>query len=262
MGGERAQGSARPLQRKSFKPVGTRNRESDSKDKHMKLASPRFALVAALSTVAAGFLFLASPAYAQTGQPGECADGNCGTPNNNGGGCGCCGGSILVNYTDVGQSYEQSDDSDHDGIDDDLDNCPFVANPDQLDTDGDGVGDACDNCVATANPDQAKNTCGDVWTTANHEVGGVSQVIGMVIGAACDSTCAASAEEKSVTVPLSTSGSTSGTEATSGTDVPKSGELACSLKAGSESGLMGWAWVVGLVSLGGLVKRRRDRKPS
>jgi uncharacterized delta-60 repeat protein len=35
-------------------------------------------------------------------------------------------------------------DSDGDGIDDDLDNCPDVANPDQVDSDGDGMGDACD----------------------------------------------------------------------------------------------------------------------
>ena len=229
----------------------------------MKLASPRFALVAALSTVALGFLFVATPAYAQTGQPGECAGGQCGTPNNNGGGCGCgCGGSILVDYTDVGNTYEQSDDSDHDGIDDDLDNCPFTPNPDQLDTDGDGVGDACDNCVATANPDQTPNTCGDLWTTANHEVGGASQVIGLVIGAACDTSCnAGAAGEKSVTVPL-TSGSTPGSDTTAESDIPKSGELACSLKTGSATSVEGWAWVVGLVSLGGLVTRRRNRKPS
>lgn len=37
-----------------------------------------------------------------------------------------------------------SPDSDGDGIPDHLDNCPFVANPDQVDSDGDGVGDACD----------------------------------------------------------------------------------------------------------------------
>ena len=35
-------------------------------------------------------------------------------------------------------------DSDGDGIPDDEDNCPDVANPDQLDTDGDGIGDACE----------------------------------------------------------------------------------------------------------------------
>lgn len=35
-------------------------------------------------------------------------------------------------------------DFDGDGVSDDDDNCPSVANPDQADTDGDGLGDACD----------------------------------------------------------------------------------------------------------------------
>lgn len=37
-------------------------------------------------------------------------------------------------------------DTDSDGIADSLDNCPQVANANQLDTDGDGIGDACDPC--------------------------------------------------------------------------------------------------------------------
>lgn len=37
------------------------------------------------------------------------------------------------------------DDSDGDGICDEVDNCPLTANPDQLDTDGDLAGDACDD---------------------------------------------------------------------------------------------------------------------
>jgi len=90
----------------------------------------------------------------------------------------------------------------------------------------------------------------------------VSNVIGLVIGAACDSTCTAGTNEKSVTVPLSSAGGGSDPESSSEANIPKSGELACSLKAGPASSLEGWAWAVGLVSLGGLVKRRRDRKPS
>lgn len=42
-------------------------------------------------------------------------------------------------------------DCDADGVPDDVDNCPRVANANQLDSDGDGRGDMCDNCRLTRN---------------------------------------------------------------------------------------------------------------
>ncbi|MBI4582064.1 MAG: C10 family peptidase, partial [Planctomycetes bacterium] len=45
-------------------------------------------------------------------------------------------------------------DDDNDGIDDPLDKCPIVADPAQADADEDGIGDACDNCPAVPNPGQ------------------------------------------------------------------------------------------------------------
>ncbi len=46
-------------------------------------------------------------------------------------------------------------DTDQDGVEDAIDNCPTTANADQADFDADGVGDVCDNCPTIANADQA-----------------------------------------------------------------------------------------------------------
>jgi hypothetical protein len=53
-----------------------------------------------------------------------------------------------------------SDDTDGDGVLNSSDNCPQIANADQLDLDADGVGDVCDNCPQTSNPGQ-EDTDGD-----------------------------------------------------------------------------------------------------
>lgn len=94
---------------------------------------------------------LALPTFAMAQTSGECSGGNCGTPNQSGGSCGCGCGSILVANTDIGDTYSYSDDWDNDGFEDDFDNCPFVANLAQGDGDADGVGDSCDNCVFASN---------------------------------------------------------------------------------------------------------------
>jgi hypothetical protein len=211
---------------------------------------------------AAAIMLAARPAHAQ--QAGECSGGNCGTPNNNGGGCGCgCGGSILVNFTDIGQSYEMSDDSDHDGIDDALDNCPYVANPDQLDVDGDAVGDVCDNCVATGNRDQKNNTCGDIWaaTTLEFKTSRGTNNVGMVIGAACDVACTESATPPPINVgiaPAQGNGPGSRPNADQGGSKSSTGEMACSVREVGEGTTSG-ALLISMfgLTLVGLERRRR-----
>ncbi len=62
---------------------------------------------------------------------------------------------LRVQILLAGFDAKCADDRDCDGIRDDEDNCPLVANADQLDSElpaPDGIGDACDNCPEVANP--------------------------------------------------------------------------------------------------------------
>ena len=88
--------------------------------------------------------------------PFECDNnyGECGTPEMSGGGNAGGGGAILINNTDLGDTYQSADDYDDDGVEDSYDNCPRTRNAEQFDSDGDGVGDLCDNCHSTHNQNQ------------------------------------------------------------------------------------------------------------
>ena len=60
--------------------------------------------------------------------------------------------------TEVGPTHAWID-TDHDGIPDWADNCPYIYNPDQHDKDGDGRGDVCDVCPHIA--DDGADSDGD-----------------------------------------------------------------------------------------------------
>lgn len=62
--------------------------------------------------------------------------------------------AFIGNYIVLGDAC---DDEDADGIVDATDNCPLTDNVDQLDTDGNGVGDVCDSCEELA-------LAADIWT--------------------------------------------------------------------------------------------------
>ncbi len=81
-------------------------------------------------------------------------------------------------------------DADEDGVCQDVDNCPSIANPDQADGDEDGRGDECDNCPLNSNPDQADadiDHIGDVCDNCIHTRNSDQEDIdGDGIGDACD----------------------------------------------------------------------------
>ena len=68
--------------------------------------------------------------------------------------------SIFLHFASTGLVV----DSDGDGVQDDVDNCPAIANPLQEDADGDLLGDVCDDCTdidgdGFGDPGYAANTC-------------------------------------------------------------------------------------------------------
>ena len=68
--------------------------------------------------------------------------------------------TVLVHFA----STDLIADTDDDGVPDDEDNCPLIANPLQEDADGDLIGDVCDECTDTdddgfGDPGYAANTC-------------------------------------------------------------------------------------------------------
>ncbi len=70
--------------------------------------------------------------------------------------------TILINWMDLAAPVPDADD---DGVPDEIDNCPTIANPGQEDLDLDNVGDVCDNCPSHSNLDQT-NSDGDSYGDA------------------------------------------------------------------------------------------------
>ncbi len=129
------------------------------------------------AAVALGFALAYSPAaFAQDEDPPFECDANhddCGSPDlSGGGGGGGGGGSILIEMTDLGDSYQHADDFSGDGVGDQYDNCPFHYNPDQLDSSGDGIGDVCDNCPGIFNPTQLDTNGNGIGDACDPDISG------------------------------------------------------------------------------------------
>ncbi len=74
-------------------------------------------------------------------------------------------------------------DGDFDGVEDCVDNCPLVANPDQFDSDLDGVGDACDSgpcCLGSYVETFSDNSIASMWSV-DATCGAVAQQSGKLV---------------------------------------------------------------------------------
>jgi hypothetical protein len=105
------------------------------------------------------------------------------------------GDRIIVSDQAKDRIYIFQRDADSDGVDDRDDNCPLVANRDQVDDDADDAGDACDNCPPGSvpveiNPDQADadaDGVGDVCDNCSAQANPTqSDLDGDGVGDPCD----------------------------------------------------------------------------
>ena len=88
----------------------------------------------------------------------------------------------MVTKTTRGGGNACDVDDDDDGIPDIEDNCPLIANPDQLDLNGDGIGDVCFNDDDGDGILNSEDNCKTYYINLNQ-----SDIDGDGLGDSCDS---------------------------------------------------------------------------